>query len=57
MNVLIVTNSKYIPYTKLLLHSLFTQQPGEVKIYLFYQDLTAEDIRDMQTLVDRKSVV
>lgn len=51
MNVLIVTNSKYIPYTKLLLHSLFTQQPGEVKIYLFYQDLTAEDIRDMQTLV------
>lgn len=60
MNILIVTNSKYIPYTKLLLHSLFAQQPNDVTVYLFHRDLTDPDINELQTLAGtypRKRIV
>ena len=51
MNILIVTNSKYIPYAKLLLHSLFSQHPDSVTIFLFHRDLSAQNISELEALV------
>lgn len=51
MNILLVTNKKYMPYTKLLLHSLLSQQSGNVSIYLFHRDLQEIDAQELQALV------
>ena len=51
MNILLVTNKKYMPYTKLLLHSLLSQHAGCVSIYLFHRDLQETDARELQELV------
>ena len=51
MNVLLVTNRKYMYYTKLLLHSLLTEQAGNVSIFLFHRDLQEKDCEELQELV------
>ncbi len=45
MNLMIVTNSKYLPYTYVMLFSLFRKHPGtEIHVYLPYEDLTEAEI-------------
>lgn len=51
MNILLVTNVKYMLYTKLLLHSLFSQHMKEVVVYLFHRDLQEQDCQELQALV------
>ena len=50
LKILIVSNKKYMDYTKLLLHSLFTQQKDDVDIYLFHRELSDADTEDLQCL-------
>lgn len=51
MNILLVTNKKYLHYTGLLLHSLLSLQDREVSIYLFHRDLQETDVQELQQLV------
>ncbi len=45
MNIMIVTNSAYLPYAYAMLHSLFRSHPGVVmEIYLPYEDLQQEEL-------------
>ena len=45
MNLMIVTNSKYLPYTYVMLFSLFQNHPGtEIDVFLPYEDLSETEI-------------
>ncbi len=47
---MIVTNSKYLPYTYVMLFSLFQKHPGtEVDVYLPYEDLTDAEISGLSS--------
>lgn len=51
MNLMIVTNSKYLPYARIMLHSLFRHHEGtKIDVYLPYEDLTEEELRGLMEL-------
>lgn len=51
MNVMIVTNSRYLKPTVVMLYSLFMQEQGEVTVYLAYEDLTNEELEGLHQFV------
>ena len=53
MNLMIVTNSKYLPYTYVMLHSLFqNHRETEIDVYLPYEDLTETEIAALSGFCD-----
>ena len=48
MNVMIVTNSRYLKPTVVMLYSLFLQEQGEVTVYLAYEDLTDQELEGLR---------
>lgn len=51
MNVMIVTNSRYLKPTVVMLYSLFLQEQGEITVYLAYEDLTDEELKGLRQFV------
>lgn len=51
MNVMIVTNSRYLKPTVVMLYSLFLQEQGEVTVYLAYEDLTDQELEGLRQFV------
>ncbi len=50
MNIMIVTNSSYLPYSYVMLFSLFRKHPGtEINVYLPYEDLTETEMETLLT--------
>ena len=48
MNLMIVTNSKYLPYAQVMLFSLFQNHPDtSIDIYLPYEDLTDSELKEL----------
>lgn len=52
MNVMIVTNSRYLKPAVVMLYSLFLQEQGEVSVYLPYEDLTQEELEGLCRFVE-----
>ena len=51
MNIMIVTNSRYLKTTAVMLYSLFTQEAGPVNVYLPYEDIQPQELADLQKYV------
>lgn len=53
MNLLVTLNSKYIRPLKVMLYSLFTNNPGEeFHVYLVHSSITDEEISDIERYID-----
>lgn len=52
MNVMIVTNSRYLKPAVVMLYSLFLQEQGEVTVYLPYEDLTKDELFGLARFVE-----
>ncbi|MDD6038062.1 MAG: DUF4422 domain-containing protein [bacterium] len=52
MNLMIVTNSRYLKTTVVMLYSVFMNEPGEMTIYLPYEDLTEQECLDLKCFVE-----
>lgn len=53
MNIMISTNKKYLPYTRIMLYSLFTSHPlVPIDIWLTYDELEDEDIDVLGGFID-----
>lgn len=48
---MIVTNSRYLKTTIVMLYSLFQQEPGEVTVYLPYEDIQKEELEALSDFV------
>ena len=51
MNIMIVTNSRYLKTTAVMLYSLFMQEAGPVNVYLPYEDIQPQELADLQKYV------
>lgn len=54
MNIMIVTNSRYLPYAYVMLFSLFRNHEGtEISVYLPYEDLTETELSELESFCAR----
>ena len=51
MNIMLVTNSRYLKTTAVMLYSLFMQEAGPVNVYLPYEDIQPQELADLQKYV------
>ena len=51
MNIMIVTNSRYLKTTIVMLYSLFINQPGKIDVYMPYEDLQESEIEGLTRFV------
>ena len=48
MNIMIVTNSAYLPHARLMLGSLFRHHPGiKINVFLPYEELTEQELTEL----------
>ena len=51
MNIMIVTNSRYMKTTIVMLYSLFMNEPGELCVYLPYEDIRTDELERLSHFV------
>lgn len=51
MNIMIVTNSRYMKTTIVMLYSLFLNEPGELCVYLPYEDIRTDELERLSHFV------
>lgn len=52
MNIMIVTDSNYLKPTVVMLYSLFSNEPGEVDVYLPYEDIKDNELEALKKYVE-----
>lgn len=51
MDLMIVTNSRFLKYAVVMLNSLFCNNPGEIRVFMPYEDLTEEEVENLKMFV------